>query len=354
MAGREGFRASRRSFLNLASSLGALSVLDRETLNALGQDVPVQVSDFFNFQSKYEYSELMHLYGKQGNSPYAGSSAAPGTIPSTVFFYWDDQAKQLINPYNLKPDSKISAGNYELKANVYNFHPSSGDITKFWKDDTNNVQLTFTAQANDQFDEEFQWIVLSGMSMLGNDLKGKDKQSLSLPSNNALTSFPSSEKIIITNSEVSLTLGLAAQKKQSILNHFIAAFKTIVGSPMFGLIPMPKLASDTVTAISTLLSQISKDNSLTPVIKGKQVDFRLYDGSSTNPFVLKPGYWVIMDAVQARPLIDNKDSENIKKGILLDLPNQQYELVDSSSNQQSVDITYAVIRILIPPVKTSS
>ena len=35
---------------------------------------------------------------------------------------------------------------------------------------------------------------------------------------------------------------------------------------------------------------------LVQILNGKKLYSRIHDGGSTNPFVLRPGYWVVLDA----------------------------------------------------------
>ena len=81
---------------------------------------------FFNSEP-YTEDELVWLYQKKhlhaGSKFYEAEEAAPAT--DSVFFYWDDGANLLVNPYSLKADSTVKPGSYTIKAEVLNFHPSA-------------------------------------------------------------------------------------------------------------------------------------------------------------------------------------------------------------------------------------
>ncbi|WP_263352722.1 hypothetical protein [Acidicapsa acidisoli] len=350
---------SRRAFLSGApKALAAISVLE-QSLGSSAQQAPhndardlTALQSYFDVRSAYSPGELEHLYLGKKSSLYA--APAPGALPGVLFFFWDTATNQLINPYNLKVDSTtVKPGNYTLQSSIYNFHTSSQDATQYWNTGQNNVQLTFTAQAVDEFDEVFQWIVLSGVNIASDSMKGADKQS-TLAQQNSLTSFSSpGDNVTIVNGELQLQLGLAVMKKESIWDHIIKAFGTVSDSGLLGLIPMPKLALDTVKAIGTMAAQLSQQHDLIPILKGKLLDFRLYDGSSSNPFLLKPGFWVVMNSTQAAPLMDS--NHNIKKDIVLDIPGQQYDVVDTTdpNHPKPIDITYAVTNFKLSQVKSS-
>ncbi len=353
-------KSSRRSFLSAGpAALAALELFDSPPVAA--QD---SGGSFFDFRSHYGYAELKNIYHPL--TPVATAAAAlPAPPPremaapaGSVLYYWDAQANRLTNPFNLKPDAGFKAGtSYMLKSSVYNFHSSKADMDSVWADESNNVQLTFQAMALDPFDQELTWIVMAGLNMASANLKGADNKSLSVTNNNQLTGSGSpSDSIIITDGQVSLTLGVAGQKKKSFWDTLVSLLGTITDSPVFGLLPLPRLASSTLTAVSGLLSQIEKANKLVRVLSGKQVDFRLYDatGSDSNPFVLKPGFWVVLNADQAKSYIDLSDGQNFNKNIVLDIPSQQYALVDTSKNNMPIDVTYAVARIQLPQYKGNS
>ena len=116
------------------------------------------------------------------------------------------------------------------------------------------------------------------------------------------------------------------------------------------LLPIPKLYQTAADTIGTLLTQLNQDQKLVQVLDGKKLQFRIYDGSSFNPFVLRAGYWVLLDAQVASPQID-PSSHNIN-GWVLDVPGQLYELKDN--NGDAVDFTHSVAELLLPEAKQSS
>jgi hypothetical protein len=285
--------------------------------------------------------------------PVTELHAAALSVPGSEVFFWDRSKMQLINPSNLTPDSTIKPGTYNIQAAVYSFHSSESDMKELFNDDANNVQLTFRAQAT-QNGEEFTWIVQAGLNVASNLLGGSDKQSLNLSNkNNKVTDFASpADQITVTDGAVSLWIGLAAQKKDSWWDTFLKAIHLISDSPLFALVPMAKLASMTANAVDQMTQQIEEHQKLTTIITGNRLDFTLYPGTSQNPFTLRPGFWVVMNHDQADRYVDYNDNENIRKGVILDIAGQQYNIVDTANGHKPIDVTYAVANISLAP-KTS-
>jgi hypothetical protein len=339
----------------LLSSLGVLSLgpMSNVALAARagreGPSTSVVPKRFFNLQQHYSKDELSALYLKK--YPHRKLFSADAIEPRTsVFFYWDPQENLLVNPFNLKADSSTKPGTYSINAEVYNFHPSSTDDNQVWSQLDTNVQMTFSLQAADANNDLFQWIVMAGLDFASQYLSGKDSKLLSLSDNNQLNGgVPASQQIQITDGQVSMMVGLAGQKKKSWWDTFIQLFQSVTNSPLFGLLPLPKLAVSAVSAIDSLLNQVEQQEKLVQVLQGKKLPFRLYDGTSTNPFLLKPGTWVVLDALSASSHIDSA-SHNIKD-LVVDIPGQLFEL--KTKDGAAVDMTYSVLNILIPPVKTA-
>jgi hypothetical protein len=272
-----------------------------------------------------------------------------GGIPSSAVFFWDTNKNQLINPINLIPDQNIKSANYLLQADLYSFHSSKSDMQTHFGGNSNNVQIDFRAKAT-QSGEDYLWIVTAGLNIADQFLGGKDQQSISLSNSaNQLTNFSSQDQIVIADGEVSLWIGLNVHKKDGWWDTFLKAIHMITNSPLFALVPMAKLASEAVDAVTQMTQQIEKQNHLTTILQGNRLDFRLYDGTSQNPFCLKPGFWVIMNYDQAKKYIDYTDKENIKKGVILDIGSQQYDVIDTTANNDPIDVTYAVARFKLPP-----
>lgn len=300
------------------------------------------------FTTTYSRDELLAMY--LNKYPRKNMFAGPVPARSSVFFFWDPTAKLLINPYNLTADASTKPGNYSIATEVYNFHPSSVDDNAVWSQLGTNLQITFTAQAADDNNDIFQWIILAGLQFASNFLGGADGKLLSAGDQAQLTSkVPASQQIEVTNGAVSLSVGLAGQKKKGFWDEFIQVFTGVASAaaPVLGVLPIPKLAESAVDAVSSLLTQVEQQEKLIQVLAGKLLPFRLYDGTSSNPFLLKAGTWIVMDATEAGPHIDAADN-NIHD-IVLDVPGQLWELKDK--NGAAVDMTYSVLNILLPPVK---
>lgn len=345
--------SARRGFLT--STLGSLAIGAAAELLVTGISsnsaafAQVPTDRFFDFQSTHSHDELYSLYLKK--YPHSRVFSQPLAARTSVFFYWDPQANLLVNPFNLKDDGKTKPGTYSINAEVYNFHPSSSDDNQVWSKLDSNVQMTFSLQAADPNNDLFQWIVMAGLNFASQYLQGKDNKLLSVSDNNQLTSnIPASQQIQISDGQVSMMVGLAGQKKKSWWDDFIQIFHAVANSPVLGLLPLPKLAVSAVSAVDNLLNQVEQQQRLVQVLQGKKLPFRLYDGTSTNPFLLKPGTWVVMDSQAAAGHIDNGD-HNIHD-IVLDIPDQLYELKTKAG--ASVDMTYSVLNILLPSVKTQN
>lgn len=354
---------SRRSLLQTLCVLAASTGVDTPgLLAAAAPDQPAKSvgANYFNVNATYSQTELAYLYQARhahggGRVPFFNAEIASlaGTRDS-VLFYWDMDQKKLVNPFNLKADPSISKDkSYTINAEVLNFHPSSTDADDVWSNLQTNLQLTFRTQATDANGDALTSITMAGLNFAQEFLGGKDGKLLSVPSTNGgnnLTSFAPSEQVSITNGEVSLMVGLAGQKKGSFWDTLVAIFKQVTDSPVFGLLPIPKLYQTAADTIGTLLSQLNQAQGLVQVLNGKKLQFRIYDGSSFNPFVLRPGYWVILDAQVASGHMDSKTHDI--NDWMLDLPGQLYELKDN--NGEAVDITYSVAEILLPEAKKSS
>jgi hypothetical protein len=345
---------ARRGFLT--STVGPLAVGTIAELLGVGisgQSVAAAASQgdrFFDFQSTHTRDELYALYLKK--YPHSKILSQPLAARTSVFFYWDPQAKVLVNPFNLKDDGKMKPGTYSVNAEVYNFHPSTSDDDQIWSQLDSNVQMTFSLQAADSNNDLFQWIVLAGLNFADQYLQGKDNKLLSISDNNQLTNkIPTSQQVQISDGQVSMKIGLAGQKKKSWWDDFIQIFSAVANSPMLGLLPLPKLALSTADAVGSLLNQVEHQQKLVPVLQGKKLPFRLYDGTSTNPFLLKAGTWVVMDSQAALSHISG-DDHNIND-IVLDIPDQLYEL-KMKQGGAPVDMTYSVLNILLPPVKAQN
>jgi hypothetical protein len=341
---------SRRSFLQSSAGALILTAIGKGTASQAAQGIATpdgaalpSKERLFAFDTHYSKSEILSLYTKD-TAP--GFRATEVRARDSVLFYWDPEKKQLINPFNLKADDKTKPGNYTLKVEVLSFHPSSADNSSIWNDLSNQVQLTFATKAADQSGNIYTWLTMAAIQIGNEFLAGKDQKLLPFSDNNQLTNFQASDQITIADGQVSLRFGIAGQKKDTFWTWLIGLFTTAANSPIVGMLPIPKLAATAVDAFGKLLDQAQKSDKLVQALNGKLLQFRIYDGTSSAPFLLRPGYWVLLDAVTAKKYFD-KDS-NIS-GLILDVPGQLYEMVNTKD--QPVDTTYCVFSLLIPQVK---
>lgn len=349
--------ASRRDFMQMlgAAAMSARSFpIDLSQTNSTGKTGMLPPS-YFDVNAAYTDEELAWLYlGKRlhpKSQLFDAQIAAAAATRDSLLFYWDDAKKKLTNPYNVSPASSIAKDKqYTINADVLNFHPSSADVDSIWSKLDTNLQLTFRTYAVDTQGDLLTSITMAGLEFAQDYLSGKDGKLLTVPSDqgkNNLTSFPPAEQVAITNGEVNLMVGLAGQKKKSFWDSLVAIFGQITNSPVFGKLPIPKLYQTAATTVSTLLTQIEKSERLVQILNGKKLYFRIYDGGSTNPFVLRPGYWVVLDAHAASSHIDPA-THDIKDWVL-DIPGELYEV--KNQNGDAVDITYSVANIQLPEVK---
>jgi hypothetical protein len=223
-------------------------------------------------------------------------------------------------------------------------------MTDLFADNANNVQITFQAQTQ-QNGEDFTWIVKAGLSLAADFLGGSDKQSVTTANDpNQLTNFASpQDQVVIQNGAVALWFGLAAQKKGSWWDQFLSGIGLIANSPLFAVVPMAKLASQTVNAVTQMTNQIESQDKLVQILQGNRLDCRIAGNDPSKPFALRSGFWLIAEYDEIRQYIDYGDKENLKSNIILDIASQQYDLVDKSNNYNPADLTYAVFNISLSP-----
>jgi hypothetical protein len=349
---------SRRDFMQMiAAAVAATGVGEAVGQTKQASKTRMLAPTYFDVNAAYTDEELAFLYLGKRLHPhshlYDAQIASEGATRDSVIFYWDDAKKKLTSPYNVTPATGIATDKqYTINADVLNFHPSSADVDSVWSKLDTNLQLTFRTYAVDTHGDLLTSITMAGLDFAQDYLSGKDGKLLTVPSDqgkNNLTNFPPAEQIVITNGEVNLMVGLAGQKKKSFWDNLVSIFGQITNSPVFGKLPIPKLYQTAATTVSTLLAQIEKSERLVQILNGKKLYFRIYDGGSTNPFVLRPGYWVVLDAQAASSHID-QSTHDIKDWVL-DLPDQLYEL--KNQNGDAVDITYSVANIQLPEAKKS-
>jgi hypothetical protein len=350
MTGR--FLGARRDFLR-ASALSTAGLLLPEQFSAFSQTAPTLggASDqALQLDRSYSREQLVSLYWK-GDQPSRGLVASP---KASMLYFWDSSAKQLVNPLNVKVDSSIKPATYSLEVEVFNFHTSSTDLGTIWKGATNNAQLTFNVKTPGE-DDDISWIVSMGLQFASNFLGGADKKSFGLTDNNTPTKeFRKSERVIITDGGGEIQTFVAAQKKKSIWDNLLQIVKAFAESPVLGILPIPKLLPEAVKTLSGTFDYIQSKEQLIPVLGGLKQRFRLYDGAPAasvpdGVLVLRPGFWVVLDADFAQ---QHWDANRNLPDLVLDLYGQLYELRDKS--EKPVDTTYCVSTLSFPTVKTAS
>jgi hypothetical protein len=279
--------------------------------------------------------------------------AAEAPAASAIYF-WDSAQAQFIAPNNLTVDPSTKPGSYVLQASVFSFHSSSADMQNLFANNANNVQINFAAEAM-QNGELVTWIVNAALSTAQNWIGGADNRSVSASgSQNQLTNIPApQDQIAISDGEVSITLALQAQKKGSWWDTVLSALGAVTNSPLFAVVPMAKLIGQTVDAITEMTSKIEQTEKLVVILQGSKLECKIYDtGVSTQPYVLKPGFWLMANYSEISPYVDFGNKENLKQGIILDFADQQYDVLDTNNNHKPIDVTYSVIEMTLSP-KTS-
>ncbi len=227
-------------------------------------------------------------------------------------------------------------------------------MQNLFANNANNVQINFAAEAM-QNGELVTWIVNAALSTAQNWIGGADKQSVSVSgSQNQLTNIPApQDQIEISDGEVSITLALQAQKKGSWWDTVLSALGAVTNSPLFAVVPMAKLIGQTVDAITQMTSKIEQTEKLVVILQGSKLECKIYDtGVSTQPYVLRPGFWLMANYSETSQYVDFGNKENLKQGIILDFADQQYDVLDTNNNHKPIDVTYAVIEMTLSP-KTS-
>jgi hypothetical protein len=272
---------------------------------------------------------------------------AHGADASAIYF-WDPSTSLLTSATNVTVDPNISSSEkYILQADVYAFHSSAADMKNLFNNNANNLQILFQAQTQ-QSGELFTWIVQAGISLASAFLGGSDNQSVAVGgSSSQLTNFPSSQdQITIETGNVTVAFGLAAQKTGGWWDNFLKAIGSVANSPLFAVVPMAKLATQTVSAVQQMTSQVESQEKITSILQGNKLDCRISGGDSSVPFVLRSGFWIIANYAEIKPLVNFADgTENLESQYILDLASEQYALVDKSKGYAPVDITYAVMKI---------
>ena len=263
---------------------------------------------------------------------------SPSTTRIGLPFWWDKQAKSLVNPTNLKFDSSIKPADYQFSASVLNFRASQRELGDVWNRLTNNAQLNINPGSVSSEGDPLQWIVMTGINV-AQTIFGKDGQLASLTQNNKPTdSLRPAEIVTFKKGICTLGITLNAQKKQSIWDKLLGAVKAFTGSTVFGMLPIPKLYQSAIQSVTASLNQLQSQSNLVTILGGNSYPYKLYDGANSNAdLIFRPGHWVVLDSDFAAAHMDAKGNLS---SVYLDIPGLLYQLKDS--NNQIVDTTYTV------------
>jgi len=356
--------SNRRSFV--ASSAVAMAGLLGSTASGrlLAQTAATQAEAVgepedkpFHFGRTYTSSETRRLVlpgeGTRGGAPFA----APTGIP----FWWDPDAKKLVNPTNIKFDSEITAADYQLAATLRSFRASQKDLGPVFSRLTNNAQLNINPSSVSTEGDPLSWIMMTGIKVAEGLLNKNDSQSMSLsPStqsgatnnkaNEPTAQLSSSESVVIKNGVCQLAVTLQAQRKNSFWDKLLSAVKSFSNSSIFGLLPIPKLYQTALQSITASLNQLNTQSPLTTVLGGMSYNYKLYSGANKSAdLTLRSGHWVFLDSGFAQ---DHFDQSNNLKDVYLNIPHLLYQLTDSSN--QPIDTTYVVVYLDLTKTTTSN
>jgi hypothetical protein len=83
-------------------------------------------------------------------------------------FWWDREAKVLVNPTNNKFDSRIRPGDYTLQASILNFRASQRELKgDVWEKMGNNCQLNINPKSVSSEGDKLDWILMTWGCPLG-------------------------------------------------------------------------------------------------------------------------------------------------------------------------------------------
>lgn len=343
------FKSSRRQFVSasvaalLGSVPGIAEAASGQASSAAGVGASAKIKvptgfKHFNFDASYTSRESQRLL--MPSNPVE-SGTAPSAPRIGLPFWWDDDAKMLVNPYNVKYDPNVAAGDYTVSATIENFRASLADLGDVWNRLSNNAQLNFTVGSTSAEDDPLKWILMSGIDVAQKIFATNDKQLTPLSQNNTPTEqLRPAEQVTIKKGFCTLQLNISAQKKNSFWDTLLAVVKKFENSPVFGLLPIPKIYLNTATALTTTFDQLASQSKLLPVLTGRAYEFRIYDGSPAADLKFRPGHWVILDSAFATK---NMDKNSNLPGLKLDIPGLLYQLKDA--NNQPVDTTYSVTKL---------
>lgn len=311
----------------------------------------------FNFGRIYnpEHTKRLLLRSHRNRAPFdkvMKASALSETVSQGIGlpFWWDKDARTLVNPYNLAFDNSIKPADYQLAATVLNFRASQKELGDVWNKLTNNAQLNINPGSVSPEGHSLQWIIMTGINIAGNLFSSKDPQLAPLTQNNKPTdTLRAAESVTFRKGICTMGISLNAQKKKSFWDKLLSAVKAFVGSPVFGILPIPKLYETAIESVTAALNELQSQSRLITVLGGDSYGYKLYAGSNPGAdLTFRPGHWVIIDSTFASTHMDARSNLS---GVYLDIPGLLYQLKDS--NNQVVDTTYTVAEIELTPVPTA-
>jgi hypothetical protein len=300
----------------------------------------------FNFAKPYTPTEAREIFARSQAQRrvknYVAMLGAPSFANPAMPYWWDPDKKFLIHPANLSYDNAIKAADYQLTASVLNFRASEIELGQdvFGKL-TDNAQLQLSAGSSDKNNELVNWVMMTGVDIVSSLFSKKDGQLVPLTQNNSPTSaLRPSEAVVVKNGICNLAMNVVAQKKKSLWDRLLAAVHAIMGSPVFGILPIPKLYLDAANSIASALQELTKVSNLITVLNSQPYPFKLYEGAAGfADMKFRPGHWVVVNGDFAA---SSWDADRNLPGVKLDIRGF-YRLINPSG--QPIDTTYTVAEI---------
>ena len=252
-----------------------------------------------------------------------------------------------------KRKPSLNAGRYSLEATIRNLHVSTTDDRQIWSKLKTDAQLQVGVSAIDRTAtaDQINWVLMSGIDVfLGGNREGLDSRLKKFTENNKPTSeLRASSKIDIPTGVGSLQVQVFGQRKDSFWRQLLTIVSGVLSSPVFGVLPIPKMVPEVVKFATTVFDRIQSQERLVEILTSAKIDFKLYDGASTtSPFVLKPGHWLTIDRSKVASKLDSNGN---LPGYVLDIPGMFWELKEKDDSNKPVDANYSVVTLEFPELK---
>jgi hypothetical protein len=333
----------RRQFLGSSSLTLATILAGLPSAQAQEKPRPGTAGDGQSGVTGFTFGEIYSREETRQQLRPSRSLVGPSQTRIGLPFWWDKQAKRLVNPTNLAFDTSIKPADYQLNASVLNFRASQRELGDVWNRLTNNAQLNINPGSISSEGDPLQWILMTGINVAQSIFSNKDAQLAPLTQNNKPTdALRPAETVTFKKGVCTIGITLSAQRKQSIWDKLLSAVKAFAGSTIFGMLPIPKLYQTAIQSVTASLNQLQAQSNLIRVLGGNSYGYKLYDGSNSNAdLIFRSGHWVILDSEFAAAHMDPHKGN--LSGIYLDIPGLLYQLKDS--NDQVVDTTYTVAEL---------